>query len=387
MSLTRLSSIVLYSAFIVLAGTMAAQQPHISFADQPRMLDCNPVSAVPCFAASFNIVDDRGQQVGVDLGSNLVPRVKMTSESTQVQVFYAAAAAQARHGRITMILVDISGSMARKLPTGETRYQAARSALAQFLYDFRDGVDQVAIVPFESHNVISTIQGAAFAQTRDEAERQVSSMPVPRPQNNTALFSAVIAGLDALSSQRKTQASDVDTLLVVMTDGTNDIRPGDDPGLLADSFGLEQAHNRVALSGIQVNAIGFGDPAAIDQAALRQISTRPPIMAVSADNLNQAINQTRKLFTDKVQVAFLTSWTDAASLAGKNVVFRASLDLVDGRRLTSDDGRFETPQIGSPLPSGKAGPELLQALAHFGSPVAAQPGLLELLRPIFVFLG
>lgn len=380
--------LLLRSAFLMLAvGSLAAQQPHLSFADPVKMLDCNPMSSVPCFTASFNIVDDRGQQVGVDLGSNLVSRVKVTSESTQAQVFYAAAATQARHGRITMILVDISGSMARKLPTGETRFQAARSALAQFLYDFRDGVDQVAIVPFESHNVISTIQAASFAQTRDEAERQVSSMPVPRPQNNTALFSAVVAGLDALSSRRKTQANDVDTLLVVMTDGANDVRPGDDPGLLGGSFGLTEARNRVALSGIQVDAIGFGDPGAIDQAALRQISTRPPIMAVSADNLNQAINQTRKLFIDKVQVAFLTSWTDAASLAGKTVAFKATLDLADGRKLTSDEGRFETPQIGSPIPSGKAGPELLQALAHLGTTATAQPGWLELLRPVFVFLG
>jgi Mg-chelatase subunit ChlD len=387
MSLTRFS-LILCTAFIMLAaGTVAAQQPHLSFADPVKMLDCNPVSAVPCFTASFNIVDDRGQPAGVELGNNLVSRIKMTADNTQVQVFYAAAAAQARHGRMTMILVDISGSMARKLPTGETRFLAARSALAQFLYDFRDGVDQVAIVPFESHNVISTIQGAAFAQTRDEAQRQVNSLPVPRPQNNTALFSAVVAGLDALNSRRKDQPSDVDTLLVVMTDGTNDVRAGDDPGLLAGSAGQDEAHNRVARSGIQVNAIGFGDPAAIDQVALRQISTRPPIMAVSADNLNQAINQTRKLFTDKLQVAFLTTWTDTASLAGKNMAFRATLDLPDRRRLSSDEGRFETPQMGSPVPSGKAGPELLQALGNLGAPVAAQPGLLELLRPVFVFLG
>ena len=64
-----------------------------------------------------------------------------------------------------------------------------------------------------------------------------------------------------------------------MTDGTNDVRPGDDAGLLAGIGGLTQVHNDVAQSKIEVIAIGFGDQAEIDQHALAQLSTRRPYMA------------------------------------------------------------------------------------------------------------
>ncbi|HEV7676396.1 MAG TPA: vWA domain-containing protein [Candidatus Angelobacter sp.] len=379
--------IVIPTLLLLGLGSLSAQQPHLNFADPVKMLDCTPQSSVPCFSTSFNILDEHDQLVGVDLGGNLLSRLKITVDNEDAKVFYAAAGAtQARHGRITMILVDISGSMARRLPTQETRFQAARSALAQFLYDFRDGVDQVAIVPFESHNVASTIQSATFAQTREQANEQAQALPAPRAQNNTALFSAVSTGLEVLKARRQMKANDVDTLLIVMTDGTNDVRPGDDPGLLAGTGGLGQARNDVVQSRIEVIAIGFGDPAEIDQHALAEISTRRPYMAADADGLNKAFNMTRKLLTDRIQVAFLTSWTNAASLAGKTLNLKATLDLPDGRTLTSNEGRFDTPQLGPPVPSGKAGPELLRGLSLMGT-APMETGWLELLRPIFVFLG
>lgn len=396
MSLTRSFSWILCGiGGLLLTSIMVAQQPHLNFAEQVKMLDCSPISSVPCFSASFNIVDDHDQPAGVDLGNLTPDRIRITTDGAEARVFYlTGAGAQTRRGRITMILVDISGSMAHKLSTGETRFQAARAALAQFLYDFRDGVDQVAIVPFESHDVLRTIQEAAFAQTRGDAERQVNNLPAPLPQNNTALFSAVSTGLDVLSARRKTQSNDVDTLLIVMTDGTNDIRAGDDPGLLEGSSGLSEAHNKVVISRIPVTAIGFGNPAAIDQNALTQLSTHTPYMASNADNLNKAFNVTRKLLTDQIQATFLTTWKDAASLTGKNLSFQATLRLPDGRLLTSNEGRFETPQMAMPVASGKASPELLQALDPYlksltasGTPLGYGPGWLEQLRPLFVFLG
>src|SRR5438270_703964 len=212
------SSLIAIATLILLGQvSMGAQEPHLNFADPVKMLDCTPQSSVPCFSTSFNILDEHDQLVGVDLGGNLLSRLKITVDNADAKVFYTAAGAtQARHGRITMILVDISGSMSRKLPTQETRFQAARSALAQFLYDFRDGVDQVAIVPFESHNVASTIQSATFAQSREQANEQAQALPAPRAQNNTALFSAVSTGLEVLKARRQMKANDVDRLLIVM---------------------------------------------------------------------------------------------------------------------------------------------------------------------------
>lgn len=366
------------------ASDAIAQQPHLSFSDDVKMLDCTPVSSAPCFATSFNILDQNDHPYGLELGNNLVSNLKVTADGAPAQVFYAAgAAAQSSRRRLTLILIDISGSMARKLPMGQTRFQAARSALAQFLYDFRDGVDQVAIVPFESHNVVSTIESAVFAQNREQAEGLVQALPAPQPRNNTGLYSAVSSALDVLG--RKKQSEDVDTLLVVMTDGVNDVQKRDDAGLLTGPDGLAQVHRKVAASGVEVTAIGFGNPAEIDQEALAQLSTHQPYMATNAESLNQAFNVARKLLTNRIQVGFMTTWADAASLAGKSIVFRATLQLPNGTQLTSNEARFETPQLVPPVPSGKAGPDMLRALSSMAAP--RETGWVGLLRPVLVFLG
>jgi hypothetical protein len=40
---------------------------------------------------------------------------------------------QAVRGRIALILVDISGSMNQRMRSGQTRFETAKAALAQFL--------------------------------------------------------------------------------------------------------------------------------------------------------------------------------------------------------------------------------------------------------------
>jgi Ca-activated chloride channel family protein len=315
----------------------------------------------------------------------------ITADGLPVKVFYASAGSSTKsvRGRVALVLVDISGSMARKLPTGETRFQAARSALSQFLDNFQDGVDEVAILPFESHDVASTIRAASFAHTKEDALTQVNGITEPQRQNNTALYSAVSVGLDVLSDHIRTLQNGntvaPETMLVVMTDGKNEVLAGDDPGLLSGPEGLEQVSHKVTASHVQVIGIGFGESNEIDRTALERISTEPPYMASDAASLKKIFEFTRKLMVDRIQVAFLSPWPDRASLAGKTISFKAGLVLPNGTSLSSNEAVFGTPQMGLPLYSGKAGVDELGALNL--QMKSNEVGWLTLLRPVFVFLG
>jgi Mg-chelatase subunit ChlD len=372
----------------------AQDRPHLNFADQVQLVDCQPVSAVPCFTSSFNSVDNNGVPYPVDFPNAdlLLSGLTITADGVPVKVFYASTGSSKKsvRGRLALVLVDISGSMARKLPTGETRFQAARSALTQFLDSFQDGVDEVAILPFESHDVDSTIRAASFAHTKEDALAQVRNIPEPQARNNTALYSAVSLSLDVLKDHIHTRQGNgstdaPETMLVVMTDGRNEVLRGDDADLLSGPEGLEQVSKKVSASRLQVVGIGFGKSGEVDLAALGRISTERPYMASDADSLKRIFEFTRKLLVDRIQVAFLSPWPDRAYLAGKTINFKASLVLPNGLRLSSNEAVFGTPQMGLPLFSGKGGVEELAALnAQMKS---NEIGWLTLLRPVFVFLG
>src|SRR5262249_32165523 len=152
-----------------------------------------------------------------------------------------------------------------------------------------DGVDEVAIAPFESHDVSATIHAASFAHSKEQALAQVRSIPEPGKHNNTALYSAVSYGLDVLADRVRTLQSNgsaptPETMLVVMTDGKNEVLAGDDAGLLSGAEGLNEVAGKVSASRLQVMGIGFGERRNIDVAALQRMSTDPPLMAADADS-------------------------------------------------------------------------------------------------------
>jgi Ca-activated chloride channel family protein len=65
----------------------------------------------------------------------------------------------------------------------------------------QEGVDQIAIVPFESHHVVPTIRAAVFTSKRVEAMAQLNAVPRPESKNNTGLFQALFSGIDAMQSE------------------------------------------------------------------------------------------------------------------------------------------------------------------------------------------
>lgn len=393
MSFSAVGRVVFIIVYIACATSLAQDHPQLNFADQILLLDCHPVSTVPCFRTSFNVVNSNGEPYGIDLPSTdqLLSGVTITADGVPMKVFYASTGGTTKsvRGRLALVLVDISGSMARKLATSDTRFEAARAALTQFLGNFQDGVDEVAIVPFESHNVASTIRAASFAHTKNDALAQVNGLPEPQKRNNTALYSAVSLGVDVLTEhihkqQANNNAYSPETMLIVMTDGTNDVERGDDEGLLGPE-GLEQVARKVSAAPLQMIAIGFGEASEIDLGALERISPERHYMASDAERLKKVFEFTRKLLVDRIQFTGLSPWPDRASLEGRTITFKASLQLQGKLILNSNEAVFRTPHIGLPLVSGNADPDELAALNRQTKPMDTT--WLTLLRPVFVFLG
>src|SRR5262247_2210978 len=135
---------------------------------------------------------------------------------------------RATEGKLdVMMLFDLSGSMITGSLGGRTRLDAAKDAARVLVEKFRPG-DRIAIAPFESHEVRARIENAVFAETPEAAEDQINRLQARR-DGNTALYSATVFALNRLQRLKKT---DRQYMLVVLTDGENDVRPGDDPEAL-----------------------------------------------------------------------------------------------------------------------------------------------------------
>lgn len=377
----------------VAVGMAMAQSGRLDFADKVRLVNCDPSTPKPCFRVKFNVVDAQGAPLNVDLPPNrdLRGKLKVYLGNQEIDPFFAVSQSgdkQAVRGRIALILVDISGSMNRVLPTGITRFETAKAALAQFLQGFDSSVDRVAIVPFESHNVEAGIRAAQFATHSADALAQIDALPIPAPRNNTALYSALVYGLQVLSDQttnvaNNSGASAPESLLVLMTDGKNEVFKGDDPGLLDGPGGLQEAANAARASGVQVIAVGFGEPGSVDESALRQLSTKS-YMANDLEKLTQAFTFARTLLTNRIVATLASPWDDRASLEGKTLQVKGVLTLSGGKQFESDQHIWAAPQMGVPTFEGKCDTAELKAAL----PVTpASTSLLTMLRPVLVFVG
>ncbi|MGC8881472.1 MAG: vWA domain-containing protein [Bryobacteraceae bacterium] len=369
-----------------------AQTAGLDFAEPLKLVSCEPASTVPCFRMKLNLVDGRGQPYNAQLPppERLASQITVNMGGQQIRPFYASAAGESVakvRGRAALIIVDISGSMKKALPTGQTRFDAAKAAVRSFLDQFEEGADRVAVVPFESHLVEDRIRSAVFARTRAAALGQVDALPEPELRNNTALFSAVVFGIDTLKQalpriEQETGESP-EAMVIVLTDGNNEVLKGDDLGLLAGPAGMEEAARHVKQAPFPVIAIGFGEPGTIDEGALRQLSTKY-YLAGDFEGLRRIFTFTRTFLNNRLVATFSSPYPDRASLAGQNLPVTAELTLPNGQVLKSPEIVWSAPQMGVPVYAGKCTPDEMKAVLA-ALPVSA--GWTSIIRPIGVFCG
>ena len=384
-------------ALAVLATVLlspAAARPdggRLVLADRVKMLTCE-ASTAPCFRLRLNVTDTHGGPIAVALApdSQLANNITVALGDEEVTPFFASAVGQVQAkapSRTVLFLIDISGSMNKPLAGGETRFAAAKEALAEYIQGFQDG-DRIAVAPFQSRGVEQGISAAAFGTSRDGVQRQINSLPAPEPRNNTALFSAFDLGLDKLESLQQ-GSPDSEFQLYVLTDGENDVgHRGDDPGLLAGDEGRKRVEDKVrAYSHIQVNAVGFGDPREIDELALKEITNRYH-MFTDAAGLKEFFRPPAPPppSSKALQVAFKSPWSDRAALQGRILHLRVLLHLPGGATLSSNDIdiTWTAPHVGQPLYEGKCDTAEGTALLNASSSIAPVAWL-SILRPVAVF--
>jgi Ca-activated chloride channel family protein len=387
-------------AWLWLSGAPSTASAQVSglwleYADVPRMLDCAPAGVAPCFRLKVNIVNGKGLPVPVQLPppETLAQSIDVGLDGKDITPFYAAALntdnSPTVRSRVALILVDISGSMNKTLPSGQTRFQAAQKAIAEFVRGFEDGVDRVAIVPFESHNVEATIRQAKFAATKNDALQQLNSISAPGPKNNTALYSAISIALDVLGHEAAqfSGTSAPEFLLITMTDGANEILRGDDAGLLQGPEGLKQVARKVQASHIPTLGIGFGEASQVDEASLSRLSAKH-YMTADPEDLKQIFSFTRTLLNNRMTITLASPWPDRASLAGKPLRFTVSLKLASGAVVKSGVVTWSTPSIGVPLFEGQCDNNEMRTLLDKSVQGAqSEAGWVSVTRPVGIFLG
>ncbi len=388
-----LSVAMLCAVFLAPAPGAAATATggRLEFADKVRLVTCDPALKTPCFRIKVSLVNASGAPLGAVLpdAAKLAEHVTVTADNQQVSPFFVSASSGEGRNRlrprIALVLIDVSGSMNEKLPSGQTRFEAARAAARTLADGFIPGVDRIAVAPFASRDVVAGIRGAGFARTAGDLRRAIDNLQQPEPRNNTALYTAVDSAITVLKEQARAEGDSAEVLLLTMTDGKNDVQASDDPGLLAGDAGLDETARRVKESGIQTVGVGFGNRAELDESALRRISTET-YFADDPGQLKQVFSFAHALLRDRLTITFSSPWKDRSSLAGRTIPMEVSLGMPDGTKMVSGQAIWQAPQIGEPAYEGRC--EAAESRAALATADAVEVnGWFAVLRPALVFGG
>ena len=347
----------------------------------PRLVDCAPVTQSPCMSIAVTPTDAAGKPVPVSLppASKLAGTLTMQSDSREVTPFYASEGEgpdAGQHTNVVLMIVDISGSMNQPMAGGMSRFDALKGAITQFLAGMQEGSDLVAIVPFESHNVVPTIRSAVFTTRRADAIGQLQALPAPGAKNNTALYQAVFSGVEALQAEVATlqregaTGTELQPHLIVMTDGKNEVAAGDDAQLLNGDLGLQQAAAQVKASHLDTIGIGFGNATDIDVSALQKLSPRF-FYAADATQLLAALHVSRTARSHTIELTWMLPEANRVSLLGRDQTWTPRMKLEDGPVLIGDALRFVVPAINAPVYDRVAIPQELQALISVHPPATS----------------
>jgi Mg-chelatase subunit ChlD len=347
-----LHATMLASALAVLAIRVPAQ---VATAAAPvTMVRCSDSSDVPCLRATVPLRPEDAR-AAVDSASEWKGEIANIALRRGI----ARSTASLAHPITLLVLVDISGSMKGQ------GIELTRSALRTFISELPRGSVRIAVAPFASRNLAPQIRAAVFTDPQS-ALAQVDALP--QPDGNTGLYSAVEIGSEVVKGALQNAPKDAWGALLVITDGRNDVRAGDDPGLLSGAAGRDAAVNAVASSGSYVWLVGIGDaPDGADLQALAGTHGERYLVAEDPLLLHRVFTGIRDaLFTTRVLTYPAPTWARARLARG---IFPMTVSRGDGRGCcaAAGAGRWTPPLYALPAFSGVAdsGIAAAQAITSF----------------------
>ncbi len=345
-----MSGRLLLIAAMLGARTAAAQQ-----ASEAILLRCSERSSALCASARVDLEAGTARRL---MGADPVALTQAWKGrfGRDTALLGAGQPLVAGTGRI-LLLLDVSGSMkGAKIGT-------ARLVLRQFiraLDSLPAGSVRVALAPFGSVDVARRIRAARFV-VPDSAALRIDALPAPEKEN-TGLYSAVTFATERLRSELKQAPAGTIGLLVIVTDGNNDVGRGDDPGLLVGSAGLAEAARAVEDSPIGVGIVGIGD---LDRQALKSLAgSRGQSFVVSASpgafELSQPLSQIRRMLWTSWDVTIRLGATNRADLGRAPGVL--SVDLAVGKdRVPGGSALWRPPLVALPAFAGTVPSGVLSA--------------------------
>jgi hypothetical protein len=245
-----------------------------------------------------------------------------------------------------LVLLDVSGSMKG------SKIGVARLVLRQFLGaldSLPPASVRVAVAPFGSVDVGSRIRDAVFTAP-DSAGRAIDLLPAPS-RENTALYSAAQLGAERLAAEVARAGSRAIGLLVILTDGDNDVGGSDDdPDLLTGPGGLSTAAQAVTKSGVWSGIIAIGH---LTQESLESLAGRrgfvfPLAPTPGAYELAEPLVELRRLVLSRWDVAIRLGVLSRAELGRGYGRLDLTLAAPDGRRVQLGSAIWRPPFVALP---------------------------------------
>lgn len=292
---------------IALAGALAlsGQPLGAQQADVPDLLlvRCAPASSMACLTTILDLPPGPARQLGrvATAPTDTGWRVRFRGDTAAPGVGRRTVTEWPRPSRV-LALVDVSGSMRANLGIGFVKL-ALKDHLLRVVDSVSRGTALVAVAPFGSIDVRRRIEAARFVSPA-QAVDQVEALPAP-DRENTGLYSAVVYSVERLERELAAAGEGALGLLVVITDGDNDVRPGDDVGLLTGDAGLAEASRRLGGSRVVPWLVGIGNR--VSAGPLQRLAGttgRSTVVPIDALALARPLREVQTVFASAWEVGF-----------------------------------------------------------------------------------
>jgi VWFA-related protein len=249
---TKLRFILTLSLFLVLTGwsTLGAFAQTPTPAPQIRITQVD-TSKFPQVTVYVSVTDANGQPVGVDASA-----IQISENGQVMKTTVAGSAGSATNTKglgqlTTMLVIDISGSMA-----AANKLTLAKTAAKAYVDQMRSG-DQAGLIAYDTHVEVNQ----PVTTDHQQLDQKIDSL---QPGSDTAMFDAVIQAEQDLANISGRKA------VLLLTDGMDNRSKNNEDAVI----------KAIGPSGLTISTIGLGNPqdqnslAGIDSNVLKSLAQR-----------------------------------------------------------------------------------------------------------------